>query len=31
MSKKLKLLRKNAEEKLIEINNSHVISTGKGK
>ena len=31
MSKKLKLLRKNAEERLIEINNSHVISSSKGK
>ena len=31
MSKKLKLLKKNAEERLIEINNSHVISSGKGK
>ena len=31
MSNKLKLLRKNAEEKLIEINNSLMKSSGKGK
>ncbi len=31
MSNKLKVLRKNAEERLIEINNSHVMSSGKGK
>lgn len=31
MSNKLKLLRKNAEEKLIEINNSLIKSSGKGK
>ena len=31
MSNKLKLLRKNAEERLIEINNSHVMRSGKGK
>lgn len=31
MSNKLKLLRKNAEEKLIEINNSFIKSSGKGK
>lgn len=31
MSNKLKLLRKNAEERLIEINNSYVMRSGKGK
>ena len=31
MSNKLKLLRKDAEEKLIEINNSLMKSSGKGK
>ena len=31
MSNKLKLLRKNAEERLIEINNSYEMRLGKGK